>query len=90
MKTTLTIQTTAGTFTRTTASKYTHIVVYASPRAKKVFDANEKTQSGVDARWIKDRGFGVTWHGSLASAEKAAKAGYKWDSEATLVGVFSI
>jgi hypothetical protein len=85
-KRTLTVKTNFCTFTRTTASDYTHAVVWASPRAKARFDKGGK-DNGVAAKWLKDQGHGVTWHGSLAAAQKAT-GGYCWDGAATLLGIY--
>lgn len=89
----------AGQFTRTTASQYSHVVVWNSPRAMKLFTrvlngdevAISNSKSGVYARWVKDRGHGVTWHSSVFAAKKAAAHGnYAWDGESTLVGIFDV
>ena len=47
-------------------------------------------KNGVDARWVKDRGFAVTWHGSEGAARKAAAAPYGWDRSTGVVGVFPV
>lgn len=86
----LAVNTPAGTFTRTTATKYTHAVVWNSPRAAIAKEKGNGLHGGVRQRWIKDNGFGVTWHGSETAANAAARKGYLWDSAATLVGVFSV
>ena len=89
----LSITTPVGTFTRNTNTSYKAVVVWKSPRAERdVADilASGGKLSGVDARWAKDNCFGTTWHGTREAALKAAQAGYKWDGEATLVGVFNI
>lgn len=92
-------ETTVGEFTRTTNSEYTHIVVWNSPRVARFVSlvnsgderAVRKSKGGNAARWLKDRGFGVTWHGSAAAAQKAAAGRFSWDgSDATLVGVFEV
>jgi hypothetical protein len=86
----LTINTPVGTFTRNTNSAYKAVVVWNSPRAKQSFEKNVgKKNSGVDARWVKDNGFAVTWHGSKESALKATKQ-YLYDANATVVGVFEL
>lgn len=86
----LTVNTPVGTFNRNTNSQYKAVVVWNSPRAKACFEKNAgKKNSGVDARWVKDNGFAVTWHGSRQAAEKATKQ-YMWDANATLVGVFEL
>ena len=88
MKPTLTVITPAGTFTRATATRYPHIVVWDSPRAKAEAGDNG---SGVKLRWAKDHGYGVTWHTNEAAANRATKAGYQWDRKsATLVGIFPV
>lgn len=91
----LKVVTKAGEFTRTAATLYTHCVVWASPRAKQTTEAHlragtKRPSSGVDARWMKDRGFATTWHYGHASALKAAQAGYKWDPEAMVAGIFEV
>jgi hypothetical protein len=90
MKAILKIETEHGVFTRQTKSAYTHAVVFSSPRAKQFFEKAEGAQCGVNARWVKDRGFGVTWHSSLKSAQAALRKGYQWDSLAQPVGIFSV
>lgn len=91
MKTNLKAVTSVGDFTRATASTYTHVVVWNSPRAARSFAAHSTgCASGVAVRWFKDRGFGVTWHSSERAAQNATRA-YKWDAQnATLVGVFPV
>lgn len=90
MKQLLAAQTPVGSFTRRTDSKYTHCVVWNSPRAMDAFNARKGTECGVHGRWVKDGGYGVTWHGSEAAACAAARKGYGWDSAATLAGVFPV
>lgn len=94
-KKTLKIETPVGEFTRSTDTAYTHAVVRTSVRAAAVlasFNAGtyKYRLSGVDARWIKDRGHAVTWHSSEAAARAAASKPYGWDKETTLVGVFAV
>lgn len=92
-KTTLTAVTPVGTFTRTTATPYTHIVVWNSSRAMDVYRKHLEfgtERSGVDARWVKDHGFGVTWHTSERTARAAACKPYTWEAAATHVGVFPV
>ena len=85
MTKTATVTTPVGTFSRATASEYTHINVWTSP-----FISKEKTvRSGVWARWAKDNGFGVTWHKTEEAARKAS-AKYGWEPNATLVGTFPV
>lgn len=87
MKATLKVSTPVGEFTRTTGTNYTHVVVWNSPRAM----AEQKAGSGgVQGRWAKDLGHGVTWHMSEGAARKAASSKYQWDHAATLVGVFAV
>ena len=92
-------QTTVGEFTRSTSSDYTHIVVWNSPRVARFVNlvksgderAIRKSKDGNAARWLKDRGFGVTWHGSVAAAQKAVAGRFSWDkTEATLVGIYEV
>lgn len=87
MKPTLHVDTSVGHFTRQTDTNYTHVVVWRSPRALGSLTSAHK--SGVSARWAKDNGFGVTWHSSGKAAEAATRS-YKWDDNATLVGVFAV
>lgn len=93
-KTTLKVTTPVGEFTRATATAYTHAVVRKSPRAMGVFEraqaGGDVYKGGVQGRWIKDRGFAVTWHGSERAAKNAAAADYTWDGQTEVVGVFAI
>ena len=87
----LKITTAHGTFTRSTATAYTHAVVRSSERAYGTYlpiangtatpDQLRWAKSGVTARWIKDRGYAVTWHGSEQAARNAAAKPYFWDSK---------
>lgn len=90
---TLTIHTPKGAFTRTTAAPYAYAVVWESPRAFKIYEAAKNGDRrgvwGVARSWVKDRGHAVTWHRTLAAAQKATRA-YKWDGEATCLGVFVV
>lgn len=90
----LKITTPHGEFTRKATRAYTHAVVRLSPRAQEAFDnrgsATRWTKSGVTGRWIKDRGYAVTWHSSEANAHKAAAAPYMWDGSVEVVGVFPV
>ena len=83
-----------GEFTRSTKSDYTHVVVRKSDRAKSVYDkfvsTGEKSCSGNDARWIKDRGFVVTYHNSLRSAANAAKQKYFYDYKSEVIGIYEV
>ncbi len=95
MNTTLKASTPVGEFTRTTSTAYTHVVVWNSPRAMEYFEKcaadpeMKRMASGVHSRWIKDRGYGVTWHASEAAARNVRR--YSWDgNDATLVGVFAV
>lgn len=84
---------TAGEFTRDSTKAYTHAVVRTSPRALRTFErygGSTKGTSGVDSRWVKDRGFVVTYHGSEAAAKNAASEPYDYDSKTTVVGVFPV
>ena len=89
---TLTVTTPVGEFNRRTDSLYTFVNVWASPRAAAAYAEASPRACGVHARWIKDRGYGVTWHVTEASARKAAgfSRGFKWDHDATLVGSFAV
>ena len=91
---TIKVTTPVGEFTRTTKSDYTHVVVRKSDRAKSVYEkflsSGDKSGSGVDARWIKDRGFAVTYHASLRSAANAANQKYGWDYKAEVIGIYEV
>lgn len=87
-------QTTVGEFTRETEVQYTHVVVRRSTRAAAVLAQFERGEykgkrSGIDARWIKDRGFVVSWHNSEAAAKAASTKAYPYDARAELVGIFA-
>jgi len=94
MALTLVIHTPVGDLTRKTDKMYSHAVVWSSPRAMRAFERRNEadaSRSGVAARWIKDRGYGVTWHGSLVSASRSVSPGYKWDADnATLLGIYPV
>lgn len=95
MKTTLTAYTRVGQFTRTTATPYTHIVVWASSRATTVAAEAAAGERGIEligktAQWVKDRGYGVTWHKTERAAAAAAAGKWVWDLSAVLVGVFAV
>lgn len=93
--TTLKVNTTVGEFTRNTDIAYTHAIVWNSPRAAQTY-ANVTNNvanyhgGGVHGRWVKDRGYATTWHGSHKAALRAASRGYGWDNEATPVGIFAV
>jgi hypothetical protein len=87
---TLTATTPVGSFNRATASAYSHVNVWASPRAAEAVADAYAHKNGVGGRWIKDRGYGVTWHFTEASARKAAAGKYGWDQSAKLVGTFPV
>jgi hypothetical protein len=91
---TIKVTTPVGEFTRSTKSDYTHVVVRKSDRAQSVYDkfvtTGEKSGSGVDARWVKDRGFVVTYHTSLRSAANAAKQKYFYDSKSQVIGIYEV
>jgi|KBSMisStaDraftv2_1062788.scaffolds.fasta_scaffold350771_1 hypothetical protein len=87
---TLTATTPVGTFNRATASAYSHVNVWASPRAAAQAAEPDAYTGGVMGRWIKDHGYGVTWHFNEASARKAAAGKYGWDHSAKLVGIFPV
>jgi hypothetical protein len=91
---TIKVITPVGEFTRSTKSDYTHVVVRKSDSAKSVYDkflsSSDKSRSGVDARWIKDRGFVVTYHTSLRSAANAAQQKYPYDPAAEVIGIYEV
>jgi len=96
----LSISTPHGEFTRVSTTPYTHAVVRTCPRAAKSYELSKTAvpgsyearnlKSGVDARWVKDRGFAVTWHGSEAAARNAASKPYVWDSATGPAEIFPV
>lgn len=91
MAKTLKIKTPHGEFTRKTDAGYTHAVVRTSERAADCLATYERNKhdpakvryykDGVQARWVKDRGFAVTWHSNERLAIAAASAKYVWDDK---------
>ena len=99
MAKTLKISTPHGEFTRSTASVYTHAVVRSCPRSAEEFEYFKAltdpreirgAKQGVSGRWIKDRGYAVTWHKSEAAAQNAASGNYMWDHSAVVLGIFPV
>lgn len=89
-KQTFKINTPQGEFTRTSSTLlYTHAVVRLSSRTREAFE-NPRYTVGVHGRWIKDRGFAVTWHGSEQAARKAAATPYGYDHSATVLGIYPV
>ena len=88
----LKIATPHGEFTRTATRPYMFAVVRNSPRAQATYNerGTARRPSGVHARWIKDRGFAVTWHSTEQAARKAATSPYMWDGSLDVVGVFPV
>lgn len=86
---TLKVTTTVGEFTRKTATAYTHVNVWKSPRAEADIADPNAYPGGISGRWKKDRGYGVTWHSSLKAAQNAGRK-YIWDGDATLIGTFDV
>jgi trehalose-6-phosphatase len=82
-----------GKFDRTTQTAYTHIVVRSCERSQRIFDdANNGVQyfaGGVQGRWVKDRGFAVTWHKGEAAARTAASKPYVW-AKSTVLGIYPV
>ena len=90
---TIKVITPVGDFTRSTKSNYTHAVVRRSERARAAYEEfllSGQKQSGVDGRWVKDRGFAVTYHTSKRAARNAAKKQYGYDSKAEVVGIYEV
>jgi hypothetical protein len=91
---TIKVTTPVGEFTRSTKSNYTHAVVRKSERANSRYQqflaTGEKSGSGVDARWIKDRGFAVTYHTSERAAQNAANQKYGWDWKSEVIGIYEV
>jgi hypothetical protein len=88
----LKITTPHGEFTRTATKAYTHAVVRTSERAHHAYEdiKGGKKTSGVQARWHKDRGFAVTWHGSEGAARAAASKPYMWDRATGPAEVYAV
>jgi len=84
-KKTLTANTPFGTFTRKTDSDYRFVTVWHSPRSQRAYQARTGNECGVTQRWIKDRGFAVTWH-----SKRPTPKGYVWDQAAVLGGIFEV
>lgn len=85
-KKTLTASTPYGTFTRKTDSEYKFVVVWNAERCLKAYnERGTRTPTGVAARWVKDRGYGVTWH-----AKRPTPKNYVWDRSAALLGIFEV
>ena len=87
-KRSLKITTPHGEFNRKTNTAYTHAVVRESIRAQQAL--TQTYTSGVHGRWIKDRGFAVTWHGSEQAARNAAAKPYLWDATTAVLGIFPV
>ncbi len=84
------VATPIGEFSRKTANEYTHVNVWASPRAMAAFQNPNKSNYATETKWKKDLGYGVTWHTAEASAVRAGRGTYRWDRSATLVGTFVV
>jgi hypothetical protein len=87
-----------GEFTRGTATPYSHAVVRHSPRAQGLYqkvqagdaDGINSAKSGAQARWVKDRGFVVSWHTTEKSALSAAASTYGYDPDTTVLGIYPV
>lgn len=88
-KTTLTAETTVGTFTRKTDVAYTHVVVRSSECVKREIAARDRL-FGVFARFAKDGGFITSWHSSAAAAAKAAAGPNGYARDSVVVGIFEV
>ena len=91
----LKVVTAHGTFTRSTATAYTHAVVRSSPRAAAAYAAflvsGTHSRLALAQRFAKDLGHAVTWHGSEQAARNAAAKPYFWDAkDAIVLGVFPV
>lgn len=87
----LSVETPHGVFTRTTTTPYTHVVVRSCERSQKVYDERgpKLYSNGVTGRWIKDRGYAVTWHKSERAARDAAAKPYVW-AASTVLGIYAV
>ena len=90
----LKITTAHGTFTRSTATAYTHAVVRSSPRAASAYAAflvsGTHSPAALAQRFAKDLGHAVTWHGSEQAARNAAAKPYLWDATTAVLGIFPV
>ena len=80
----LKITTPHGEFTRVATRPYMFAVVRTSPRAMEAYEGRGtriRSACGVTQRWIKDRGFAVTWHSTEQAARGAAARPYMWDAK---------
>ena len=87
----LKVNTPYGEFTRSTKTAYTHAVVRTCARAMDTLARKDERgmNSRVIGRWIKDRGYAVTWHGSEVAARSAAAKPYGW-ADSIVVGIFPV
>ena len=49
-----------------------------------------KHRCATDIRWVKDRGYAVTWHKSQDACAAAASKPYLWDRATEVVGIFAV
>ena len=91
---TIIVNTPVGEFSRKTNSSYTHVVVRKSKNAQMVYErflsTGERSVLNTNNRWIKDRGFAVSYHYSLVAALNASEKEYRWDRSAEVIGVYEI
>ena len=96
-KSTLTATTPFGDFSRKTDSPYTHVVVrspdcnwrevHSPEELVAKFGSGHGKGGGVFGRYVKDRGYIVSWHSSASAAISAKPAGY---CDSKLLGVFPV
>jgi hypothetical protein len=91
---TIIVSTPVGEFSRKTNTPYTHAVVRKSVKAQSVYErflsTGVRSVLNVNNRWIKDRGFVVTYHNSLFAAINASEKEYRWDRLTEVVGVYEV
>jgi hypothetical protein len=89
-----TVNTPVGEFSRKTNTDYKFAVIWNCPRAKETYDkyliTSVKPRLATDTRWIKDKGYAVTWHSTKQSAEKKASGSYDWDKSSTVLGIYEV
>ena len=89
-----TANTPVGEFSRKTNTDYKFVVIWNCPRAKETYDkyliTGVKPTLATDTRWIKDKGYAVTWHSTKQSAEKKSSGSYDWDKSSTVLGIYEV
>jgi hypothetical protein len=91
---TIKVTTPVGEFTRKTSTDCTHAVVRRSENARAAYErflsTGKRSPLSTDNRWIKDRGFVVSYHSSERAARAAAQQTYQWDKNAEVIGIYEV